>query len=136
MNKLYLIIIISLIISSCGINKPLAERNLYDTKWTLKTISGLSEIENSAFSSAGLYFTKNDSTYSGSNGCNMIRGKFNITDNVIAFSEGISTKRACSGIDEQKFHSVLRSSNNIRIKNGVLILYRDKTKLAEFEHND
>ena len=136
MHKLFLILFTVLILNSCGINKSLTDQNLYETKWSLKTISDLSEPENLTFSAAGLYFSKSDSTYSGSNGCNMIRGKFVISDNDVIFSEGISTKRACQGINEQKFHSILLKANRIKIKNGVLSLYDGKTKLADFEHLD
>lgn len=136
MSKYYLIILTALIITSCGINKSITHEDLYETKWSLKTISGLSEFENSTFSSAGLVFSRSNSSYSGSNGCNMIQGKFTITDDVALFSEGISSKRACKGIDEQKFHILLQKTNRIKIVKGVLSLYEGNKKLAEFEHRE
>lgn len=136
MSKFYLIILTALIITSCGINKSITHEDLYETKWSLKTISGLSEFENSTFRSAGLVFSRSNYSYSGSNGCNMIQGKFTITDDVALFSEGISSKRACKGIDEQKFHILLQKTNRIKIVKGVLSLYEGNKKLAEFDHRE
>ncbi len=118
--------------ASCSINKSINIEQITNANWQLKSIEGLSDEENATFANANLSFSASDSSYSGSNGCNMISGKFYVSQNGVIFSDGLSTKRYCQGINEQKFNEVLNSTNRMQIKNNVLFLFDEDKKLAEF----
>jgi heat shock protein HslJ len=62
----------------------------------------------------------------------MISGKFSISQDKVIFGEGLSTRKFCQGIDEQKFHNVLNLTNRMQIKNDALFLFENDKKLAEF----
>lgn len=132
MNKIILILIIALGFSACTSTKDLSKENFFDKKWALISIKGLTADENATFNKAGLKFSSADSVYSGSNGCNMLSGKFHLKGNKIKFEEGLSTKRFCVGIDEEKFFSVLRKTNTLKLKGHNLIFMKDKETLAVF----
>ncbi|NOY49495.1 MAG: META domain-containing protein [Chlorobi bacterium] len=139
MNKIGFIFIFLLGFTACKTTKNLSGDNFYNKLWTLEKINALNDEENALFSNAGLKFSEADSVYSGSNGCNMISGKFILTGHKISFSEGLSTKRFCKGIDEQKFHEVLRNTETIKINKGKLYLVNRETVLAVFkpkQYND
>ncbi len=133
MNKIGIIFIFILGSSACSTTKNLSVDNFYNKLWTLEKINALSDAENTLFSKAGLKFSEADSVYSGSNGCNMISGKYILKGHKISFSEGLSTKRFCKGIDEQKFQEVLRNTETIKIKKGKLFLMNGETVLAVFK---
>ncbi len=132
MNKILLILIIAFGFFACTSTKDLSKENFFDKKWALIKINGLSEKENATFEKAGLKFSSADSVYSGSNGCNMLSGKFHLNGNQIKFEEGLSTKRFCVGIDEEKFFNILRKTNNLKLKGHNLIFLKDKDVLAIF----
>lgn len=132
MNKIVLFLIIVIGFSACTSTKDLSKQNFFDKKWALISIKGLSEEENATFNMAGLKFASADSVYSGSNGCNMLSGKFHLKGNEIKFEEGLSTKRFCKGIDEEKFFNILRKTNNLKLKGHKLIFLKDKEILAIF----
>ncbi|PLX14047.1 MAG: hypothetical protein C0598_02325 [Marinilabiliales bacterium] len=132
MNKILFILALTIGFTACTSTKELTKENFFDKKWALISINGLSDTENSAFDKAGLKFASADSVYSGSNGCNMITGKFHMKGNTIKFDEGLSTKRFCKGIDEEKFMEVLRKTNNIKVNNHNLYFLKDKKILATF----
>jgi len=132
MNKLVLIFIITLGFSACTSTKDLSKENFFDKKWALISITGFTKEENANFEKAGLKFASADSVYSGSNGCNMLSGKFHLKGNEIKFEEGLSTKRFCKGIDEEKFFNILRKTNNLKLKGHNLIFLKDKEVLAIF----
>ncbi len=132
MNKSILLIVIVLMVASCGIKKSINIEQISNTNWQLKSIEGLSEEENSTFASATLSFSISDSSYSGNNGCNMISGKLFFTHDKVSFGEGLSTRKFCQGIDEHKFNETLRSTNRMKLSNNVLFLFENDKKLAEF----
>lgn len=132
MNKIILILIIAFGFIACTSTKDLSKENFFDKKWALVKIKGLSEEENAAFDKAGLKFSSTDSVYSGSNGCNLLNGKFHLKGNQIKFDEGLSTKRFCKGIDEEKFFNILRKTNNLKLKGHNLIFLKDKEIIAIF----
>ena len=132
MSKLVLLFTMVLLMVSCSINKSINIQQITNANWQLKSIEGFSDEENAVFVSAYLSFSASDSTYSGSNGCNMISGKFTASKNGVIFGDGLSTKRYCQGINEQKFYEVLNSTNRIQIKKNVLFLFDEDKKLAEF----
>ena len=132
MNKLIISITLVLFGVSCGTSKSLSTEQLENTIWHLKSIAGLSDEENLSFKDAMLSFSKDDSSYSGNNGCNMISGNFSISQDKVTFGEGLSTRKFCQGIDEQKFHNVLNLTNRMQIKDDVLFLFENDKKLAEF----
>lgn len=132
MNKIILLFAIVLLGISCNINKSLTIEQLTNETWKLKSIEGLTDEGNSTFENATLSFSKSDSSYSGNNGCNMISGKFTISQGKFTFGDGLSTKRYCMGINEQKFNEVLKATNRMQTKKGVLFLFDNNKKLAEF----
>lgn len=133
MTKLLVFIIITLLGSSCILKKPTNYDSIYYNKWTIKTISSLGNDEIQNYKQAELNFSNADSSYFGSNGCNRIKGKFIIKDNNVSFSQGISTKRYCEGVDEQMFYTILSSTNSIKFKNDILYLFNGELILAEFQ---
>lgn len=132
MNKILIFLIITLSFSACTSTKDLSKQNFFDKKWDLISIKGLTEKENATFDKAGLKFASADSVYSGSNGCNMISGKFRLKGNRIKFEEALSTKRYCVGIDEDKFMKVIRKTNTLKVKGHNLVFMKDKEILAVF----
>jgi heat shock protein HslJ len=133
MNKIGFIFIFLLGFSACKTSKTISDINFYNKVWSLEEIPALNEEENALFNSAVLKFSKTDSVYSGSNGCNMISGKFILKGNKIRFSEGLSTKRFCKGIDEQIFHEVLREAKTIKLNKNKLFLMNGRVILAVFK---
>mgnify|MGYP002639427965 CR=1 FL=1 len=133
MNKLLIILFITLLGSSCVLQKPTNYDNIYNTKWSIITINGISIDEMQNYKQAELNFSKTDSSYYGNNGCNRIKGKFIVEENEVSFSQGISTKRYCEAVDEQKFYSILSSTNSIKLKKKILLLYKGDLVLAEFQ---
>ncbi len=132
MNKLVLLFTMVFVMASCSINKSINIVQLTNTHWQLKSIEGLSNEENAMFTNANLSFSPSDSTYSGNNGCNMISGKFYVSQKGVIFGDGLSTKRYCQGINEQKFNEALNSTNRMQIKSNILFLFDEDKKLAEF----
>jgi heat shock protein HslJ len=132
MNKFLIFLIIAISFSACTSTKDLSKQNFFDKKWDLVSIKGLTEKENATFDKAGLKFASADSVYSGSNGCNMISGKYHLKGNKIKFDEALSTKRYCVGIDEETFMKVIRKTNTLKVKGHRLMLLKDKEILAVF----
>jgi len=125
MNRIIIFIALVLFGVSCGTSKSVTTEQLDNTIWHLKSITGLSDEENLSFKDATLSFSKDESSYSGNNGCNMISGKFSISQDKVIFGEGLSTRKFCQEIDEQKFHNVLNLTNRMQIKNDVLFLFEN-----------
>ncbi|HTE25485.1 META domain-containing protein [Flavitalea sp.] len=80
-----------------------------------------------------LNFDENSKNFSGSTGCNNMRGKFSFTDSTLKIDEQIiTTKMACPGYNEDAFLKNLPKANGYRFENGMLVLLSDQTELSRW----
>ena len=132
MNKIIIMLTLVFIGVSCSVSKSITTEQLVSSSWKLKSIEGLNDEENLSFANATLSFSMSDSSYSGNNGCNMISGNFSVSQDIVTFGEGLSTRKFCQGVNEQTFNNILISTNRMQIKKDILILFKNDIKLAEF----
>jgi heat shock protein HslJ len=101
---------------------------LEDKKWTLESIGGtaIAGVGRTAF----VVFDKNKGSAGGNTNCNVFGGNYSATDSTLAITDIISTMRACEeGARmevERQFLDGLQSVNRYEIRDGKLLLYRDK----------
>ncbi|HWB28663.1 MAG TPA: META domain-containing protein [Chitinophagaceae bacterium] len=80
-----------------------------------------------------LQFNTSANSFIGNTGCNSISGKFNMSGNMLSFSEQeITTKNVCPGYNEEAFVANLLKVNHFKIENGVLELMVDQTVLSKW----
>ena len=76
----------------------------------------------------------NADIFSGSNGCNNIRGKLKINSDSISFGNIISTKMACEKMEQSNvFMKNLSDANKYKIIGGELFLYKNELLLMTLE---
>jgi heat shock protein HslJ len=76
----------------------------------------------------------NTGSFSGSNGCNNIRGKLKIIADSISFENIVSTKMACEKMEQGNlFMKNLSEANTYRIIGGELFLYKNDLLLMTLE---
>ncbi len=74
--------------------------------------------------------------FSGSTGCNIMSGSFEINKDALGFGANmISTKMACQGYNEKAFIDNLLKTNRYEIKAGVLQLMYNTTILSKWERH-
>ncbi|MBK0381658.1 META domain-containing protein [Pedobacter sp. SD-b] len=115
------------------------ENNMITDKyWKLITFEG-QKVSMSALQEREVYFMlkSKDSLLKGFAGCNSFGGKFKLQNgNRIAFSQMISTFKACQGVtfNEKEFLEVFKLADNYTIKNDTLALnINKKAPLAVFK---
>jgi len=59
-----------------------------------------------------------DGTYSGSDGCNGLRGTYEVGDDELVLNPGLSTLRACPGID-----TWVRNATSVKLDSDTLVVF-------------
>jgi heat shock protein HslJ len=127
-----------------------------DVKWTLARVLSKKEAEiprlplasqwilesyydGNAWVSAGsksAYITiaRDLKSFTGTGGCNRLRGNLDVNANNVKFGQIISTKMACDKLQaETKFINVLESATSFEIKGAELFLYKDGQPIVSLE---
>ncbi len=77
-----------------------------------------------------IVFDLDKKVFTGNTGCNNMRGTFQVKGSSLIFNpQIITTRMACGNYDEATFLQKLQQTNRFTIKNGILILYHEKTEL-------
>lgn len=124
-----------LIVSSFEVkNKTTAEQSLFDTNWLLKKIHHPDKVE-VVNTKAFLKFNREKNSAGGNGSCNAFGSSFTINDDKISFSDILSTKMYCDGVQqtEDNFFSMLQKVNRFEVKNKSLFLLNGSKVLLEFE---
>src|SRR5258705_3860594 len=108
--------------------------SLYDNKWKLKKIhiaDSVEAVSNKAF----IKFNEEKKSAGGNGGCNAFGSSITVSGNAISFKDIFSTKMYCEGIQqtEDAFFKQLQKVNRFEVKDKVLLLYKDKELLLDFE---
>ena len=136
MRWIFICIGIVIITASCKTSKETmkAATSLYNTKWSLKKIydNGKEEAVNTK---AFLRFDKEKGSAGGNGSCNSFGSTASINEDEVRFKNIFSTKMYCAQVQqiENKYFNQLGNANKYEIKDRLLILYKDKEKLLEFE---
>ncbi|WP_260406566.1 META domain-containing protein [Microbacterium sp. G2-8] len=59
-----------------------------------------------------------DGTYTGTDGCNGLQGEYEITDDEIVLDPGISTLKACEGVD-----TWLRDAKTLQVDGDAMVVF-------------
>ncbi len=107
---------------------------LYDTKWALKKIYIADSVE-LITGKAFIKFNREKKSAGGNGGCNAFGSRITVSGNTISFKDIFSTKMYCEEVQqtEDAFFKQMEKVNRFKIKEKVLLLYKDKEVLLEFE---
>jgi heat shock protein HslJ len=115
--------------------RPVADQlNLEDKKWVLESIgeNPLPKVQEEAF----VNFDAEKKSAGGNTSCNAFGGDYETNGDEIAFSQMISTMRACiedKRMDiERDFLDGLRNANRYQVSGDKLLLYHDQKLLLTF----
>jgi heat shock protein HslJ len=113
----------------CSSNKESVNTLLHDI-WALESIEGktYSRVENqNLHPTVEIYLA--EERFNGNTGCNNMSGKITVNGSKISFTNIITTKMFCDGVDETSFISALEKANNYKIEKMRLYLYDDDREL-------
>lgn len=120
----------------CSSNKESADTLLHDI-WVLESIDGqtYSRAENqSLHPTVEIYLA--EERFSGNTGCNNMNGKLTVDGSSISFSDIVTTKMFCDGVDETSFLTNLEKANNYKIEKMRLYLFEDEKEILVFKKID
>lgn len=120
----------------CSSNKESADTMLHDI-WVLESIDGqtYSRAENqSLHPTVEIYLA--EERFSGNTGCNNMNGKLTVDGSSISFSDIVTTKMFCDGVDETSFLTNLEKANNYKIEKMRLYLFEDEKEILVFKKID
>ena len=108
--------------------------SLYDTKWELKKIHNTDSIK-TVIVKAFIKFNQSTKSAGGNGGCNSFGSTLTVSGNTVSFKDIFSTKMYCEWIQqtEDVFFKQLGKVNRFIVKDKVLLLYKNKEVLLEFE---
>ncbi|PWT74866.1 MAG: hypothetical protein C5B59_10110 [Bacteroidetes bacterium] len=82
---------------------------------------------------ASINFDLSRNSFTGSTGCNVMRGQFKRSGKGLMFNDQVVTTRmSCPGYNEANFLRNLLRTNSYRIEKGILILMVDNTELSRW----
>ncbi|HEX4852356.1 MAG TPA: META domain-containing protein, partial [Puia sp.] len=82
---------------------------------------------------ASLNFDLSNNSFSGTTGCNIMKGHFKRDGNGLTFNDRmVTTEMSCPGYDEGNFLKNLMRTNRYKIEKGTLILMVDNTELSRW----
>jgi heat shock protein HslJ len=113
----------------CSSNKESVNTLLHDI-WVLESIESktYSRAENqNLHPTVEIYLA--EERFNGNTGCNNMSGKITVNGSKISFTNIITTKMFCDGVDETSFISALEKANNYKIEKMRLYLYDDDREL-------
>jgi heat shock protein HslJ len=100
----------------CSSNKESVNTLLHDI-WVLESIEGktYSRAENqNLHPTIEIYLA--EERFNGNTGCNNMSGEVTVNGSKITFSNIVTTKMFCEGVDETSFISALEKANNYKIE--------------------
>jgi heat shock protein HslJ len=136
--KIFLALMIAsfLLTIGCSSNKESVNTLLHDI-WVLESIEGktYSRVENQDLHpTIEIYLA--EERFNGNTGCNNMNGKVTMNGNEISFSNIVTTKMFCDGVDETSFISALEKANNYKIEKMRLYLYENEKEILVFKKID
>lgn len=136
--KVFLTLLIAsfLLAIGCSSNKESVNTLLHDI-WILESIEGktYSRVENqNLHPTIEIYLA--EERFGGNTGCNNMNGKVNVNGSKISFSNIVSTKMFCDGVDETSFISALEKANSYKIEKMRLFLYEYEKEILVFKKID
>jgi putative lipoprotein len=139
-KKMKLITFISagafIVFSAFAMKKEAAKQtsSLYDTKWMLKKIH-IADSSEVVTGNAFIKFNQSTKSGGGNGGCNTFGSTISVSGNTIGFKDIISTQMYCEGVQqtEAAFFKQLGKVNRFKINGKMLLLYKDKELLLEFD---
>src|SRR5512139_2319717 len=120
----------------CSSNKKSADTLLHDI-WVLESIDGkaYSRTENqNLHPTIEIYLA--EERFSGNTGCNNMSGKLTVDGSSISFSDIVTTKMFCDGVDETSFLTDLEKANKYKIEKMRLYLFEDEKEILVFKKID
>lgn len=110
---------------------------LQQKNWVLTHIGEMGfKIDPSAHNTPSLNFNNHDLT--GTDGCNRIKGSYNVQANKLNFSQMISTQKACLDSTDitDRFKSAINNVTFFNVSDSTLkLLDKDKKLILQFQSN-
>jgi heat shock protein HslJ len=115
-------------------NENVKQQSLYDTKWSLKKIHIADSVE-TVTGNVFIKFNQSTKNAGGNGGCNTFGSTITVSGNTIGLKDIISTQMYCEGVQqtETTFFKQLQKVNRFKINGKLLLLYKYKELLLEFE---
>lgn len=127
----------TLAFQSCNNVTPLTQEQM-DGYWVLKTLNG--EDAKSQFAGAlpTLQFNFDDSTISGTGGCNRYTGAYTYKDGIFSAPNLASTRMLCveNNNEGQFLLELSNAANVLTIENGLLTVSHDSKVVMQFEKGE
>lgn len=127
----------TLAFQSCNNVTPLTQEQM-NGYWVLKTLNG--EDAKSQFAGAlpTLQFNFDDSTISGTGGCNRYTGPYTYQDGIFSAPNLISTRMLCveNNNEGQFLLELSNAANVLTIENGLLTISHDSKVVMQFEKGE
>lgn len=136
----YMIIgLIVLLGTSCSVKKNISNTSdeqslLNNTTWQIKELAGKAVKDKVNEKVPTLVLNVNEKHYSVITGCNTLNGSFDLSDNKMKFSNGISTMMYCDDMSvEDGFKSILTKISSYKIDGYKLTLLDGNRVIAKLE---
>lgn len=75
---------------------------------------------------------REDGSYTGSDGCNRLSGTYSLTDETIVLEPGLSTRKACIGVDAWLFGAHTASVS----EDALIVFSKDGTEIGTLARQD
>lgn len=114
--------------------EPEAPRLPLASQWILASYYEGGKWVASNSKSAYITIMKDLKSFTGTGGCNRLRGDLETSEATIKFTNIISTKMACEKLDaESRFMAALASATRFEINGGLLTLYANQQPIVQLE---
>ncbi len=122
---------------SCQETKPLTQAEL-EGYWVLKTINGQEAKTKFSGAQPTLQFNFDESTISGTGGCNQYNGAYTYKDGILAAPNLAVTQMLCTEPNEegQYLLELSNMNNKLSIDNGLLTITHDGKIVLQFEKGE
>jgi heat shock protein HslJ len=128
------VVLLLLGLQSCAQkNKMPKVANIAEKKWVLQGFYMANNLVKTETNRSFFQIDAGKTQLSGNGGCNNMGGTVRLSDSDIRFSNVIATEMYCTNMPiEQQFFAVLQEANTFSLTDSVLVLWKDKEKLAQF----
>lgn len=129
-----LVLVLTLIIASCGSTKATNSSALYNTEWELNFISGPRIAFNGLYpdKKPQISFDQQSERVSGTSSCNGYQAAYTLEGNRISFGEPGPTTMMYCGEGEGQFLNMMKKIDGYAIEGGQLILLKGDVPMMRF----